>query len=93
MGKKSNDRQLNVSLIVKQILPVGTSLLSRHSFGERKLRIFLAKITAVVFDFDGNGRLGRERSFHRGDESVTVKNKEEVGGDHFPPPASTVDSL
>ena len=36
------------------------SLKGRHNFGERVLSIFLTKIMAAIFDFNGNGRLGEK---------------------------------
>ena len=36
------------------------SLKGRHDFGERVLSIFLTKIMAAIFDFNGNGRLGEK---------------------------------
>ena len=42
------------------------SLQTRRNFGERVLSIFLTKIMATIFDFNGSGRLGRERSLYQG---------------------------
>ena len=42
------------------------SMQTRHNFGERVLSIFLTKIMATIFDFNGSGRLGRERSSYQG---------------------------
>ena len=42
------------------------SLLSRHNFGERVLHVFLTKIMAAIFDFNGSRRLGREKKFVQG---------------------------
>ena len=38
------------------------SLRSRCNFGERGLGIFLTKVMAYIFEFNGSGRLGRERN-------------------------------
>ena len=54
------------------------SLKGRHNFGERVLSIFLTKIMAAIFDFNGNGRLGEKRHLYYGLRS-TVKNKETCG--------------
>ena len=40
-------------------------LQSRRTFGERVLSIFLTKIMAAIFDFNGSGRLGRERNLYQ----------------------------
>ena len=42
------------------------SLQSRCNFDERALSIFLTKIMAVIFDFNGSGRLVRERNLYQG---------------------------
>ena len=42
------------------------SLQSRHDFGKQMLSIFSAKIIPAIFDFNGSGRLGRERKLHQG---------------------------
>ena len=42
------------------------SMQTRRNFGERVLSIFLTKIMAAIFDFNGSGRLGRERSLYQG---------------------------
>ena len=42
------------------------SMQTRRNFGERVLSIFLTKIMATIFDFNGSGRLGRERSLYQG---------------------------
>ena len=60
------------------LLKVG-SVQSRRNFGERVLSIFLTKIMAAVFDFNGSGRFGRERNLYQGGWS-TVQNKESGGG-------------
>ena len=36
-----------------------------RNFGERVPSIFLAKIMAAIFDFNGSGRLGRERNLYK----------------------------
>ena len=54
------------------------SLLSRHNFGEQVLHIFLTKIMAAIFDFNGSRRLGREKICSR--EWSTVKNEKGGGG-------------
>ena len=41
------------------------SLQSRRNFGERVLSIFLTKIMAAIFDFNGSGRLGREKNLYQ----------------------------
>ena len=38
------------------------SLQSRSNFPQQILSIFLAKIMAIIFDFNGRERLGRERN-------------------------------
>ena len=40
------------------------NLQSRRNFGERVLSIFVTKIMAAIFDFNGSGRLGRERNMY-----------------------------
>ena len=47
------------------LLKVG-SVQSRRNFGERVLSIFLTKIMAAAFNFNGSGRLGRERNLYQG---------------------------
>ena len=42
------------------------SLQSRCNFDERALSIFLTKIMAAIFDFNGSGRLVRERNLYQG---------------------------
>ena len=42
------------------------SMQTRRNFGERVLSIFLTKIMAAIFDFNGSGRLWRERSLYQG---------------------------
>ena len=42
------------------------NLQSRRNFGERVLSIFLTKIMAAIFDFNGSGRLGREGNLYHG---------------------------
>ena len=42
------------------------SLQSRRNFDERVLSIFLTKIMAAIFDFNGSGRLVRERNLYQG---------------------------
>ena len=55
------------------------SLQSRRNFDERVLSIFLTKIMAAIFDFNGSGRLVREKkNVPRG--QLTVKNKERGKG-------------
>ena len=39
---------------------------TRRNFGERALSIFLTKIMAAIFDFNGSGRLGREGNLYHG---------------------------
>ena len=43
------------------------SLQSSRNFDERVLSIFLTKIMATIFDFNGSGRLVRERNLCQGD--------------------------
>ena len=43
------------------------SLQSSCNFDERVLSIFLTKIMAAIFDFNGSGRLVRERNLYQGD--------------------------
>ena len=43
-----------------------TSLQMRRNFGERELSVFLAKILAAIFDFNGSGKLGRETNLYQG---------------------------
>ena len=42
------------------------NLQSGRNFGERVLIIFLMKIMTTLFDFNGSGRLGRERNLYQG---------------------------
>ena len=42
-----------------------SSLQSRRNFGGRVLSIFLTKIMTTIFDFNGSGRLGRERNLYQ----------------------------
>ena len=42
------------------------NLQSRRNFSERVLSIFLTKVMAAIFDFNGNGRLGREGNLYHG---------------------------
>ena len=42
------------------------SLQSSRNFEERVLSIFLTKIMAAIFDFNGSGRLVRERNLYQG---------------------------
>ena len=53
------------------------SMQTRRNFGERVHSIFLTKIMAAIFDFNGSGRLGRERSLYQG--AVDSQNKESGG--------------
>ena len=41
-------------------LPIYDSLQSWRNFGQQVFSIFLVKIMAAIFDFNGSGRLGRE---------------------------------
>ena len=41
------------------------SLQRKRNFGERVLSIFLAKIVAAIFYFNGSGRLRRERKLYQ----------------------------
>ena len=41
---------------------------------------FLTKIVVPIFDFNGSGRLGRERNLYPGGGGLMVKNKERGGG-------------
>ena len=42
------------------------NLQSGRNFGERVFIIFLMKIMTTLFDFNGSGRLGRERNLYQG---------------------------
>ena len=55
------------------------SLLSRHNFGEQVLHIFLTKIMAAIFDFNGSRRLGREKNLFKG--VVDCQNEKGGGGE------------
>ena len=39
---------------------------SRRNFGEQVLNTFFTKTMAAIFDFNGSGRLGRERNLYQG---------------------------
>ena len=75
------------------------SLQSSRNFDERVLSIFLTKIMATIFDFNGSGRLVRERNLYQGD-SRQSKIRRGVGVGQWkshllalpPPPTSTVHS-
>ena len=75
------------------------SLQSSRNFDERVLSIFLTKIMAAIFDFNGSGRLVRERNLYQGD-SRQSKIRRGVGVGQWkshllalpPPPTSTVHS-
>ena len=56
------------------------SMQTRRNFGERVLSIFLTKIMAAIFDFNGSGRLGRERSLYQGVVDSQKCNVERWGG-------------
>ena len=43
-----------------------TSLQSWCNFGKRELSIFVTKIMATIFDFNGSRRLRRERNLYQG---------------------------
>ena len=47
------------------MLHIECSLQSRRNFGERVLIIFLTEIIAAIFNYNGSGRLGGERNFHK----------------------------
>ena len=38
---------------------------SRRNFGERLISIFLTKIIAAIFSFNGSGRLGRKKNLYQ----------------------------
>ena len=61
------------------MLHIACSLQSRRNFGERVLIIFLTEIIAAIFNYNGSGRLGGERNFHKKGWS-TVNNKERGRG-------------
>ena len=44
----------------------GCSPHNRRNFGQRVLSIVLVKIIPVIFDFEGEGRLGSERNCSQG---------------------------
>ena len=75
------------------------SLQSSRNFDERVLSIFLTKIMAAIFDFNGSGRLVRERNLYQGG-SWQSKIRRGVGVGQWkshllalpPPPTSTVHS-
>ena len=48
-----------------EVLKVGLEQ-SRRNFGERVLSIFLTKIMAAAFNFNGSGKLGSERNLYQG---------------------------
>ena len=48
------------------------NLQSGRNFGERVLIIFLMKIMTTLFDFNGSGRLGRERNLYQGGSQRSI---------------------
>ena len=69
-----NSTQLKLTLKKSRFPP---SLQNRRNLSDRVLSIFLTKIMAANFHFNGSGRLGREMKFvPRGRSSV--KNKERI---------------
>ena len=68
-----SEKQRKISLC-GQSVPSGRSyapsfrlrLQSRRNIGERVPNIFLTKIMAAIFDFNGSGRLTRERNLYQG---------------------------
>lgn len=68
----SDKRKIFIRL---RIFECCNSLQSRRIFGERVLSIFLARIAAVIFEFNESERLGRERNLYQGG-GWQSKNKE-----------------
>ena len=49
----------------------GCSPQKRRNFGQRVFSIVLVKIIAIIFDFEGEGRLGRESNSGKGASDMT----------------------
>ena len=51
---------------------IHSSLQSRCNFGEQVCSVFFVEIMAVIFDFNGSRRLGRERNLYQGGEQWSI---------------------
>ena len=51
---------------------IHSSQQSRHNFGEQVCSVFFVEIMAVIFDFNGSRRLGRERNLYQGGEQWSI---------------------